>query len=168
MSGIEIANLVLGIIGVISGIPAIIVHFVNLAKNKYRLHTEFIVINYQTIFDFNKKPIGKLRAGGNLHYINYSHSSFNIVKIIAVYDTQEFFLTSYNPNNDRISQTINRYIPFEDFPVFPRASGNNPFFVVIPENLRDKELKLKVFTSYRKRPYKGIMVPPSPNNQLDA
>lgn len=163
MSWIELTNLVLGIIGVAFGVPAMIIQIITLIKNKYRLDTEFIVAQYQSLLDDRKQPTDEITAYGNFHFVNYSNSAFNIVKIVATYDSQKYLIKTLNTEQDRISQTLFRYIPLEHFPIFPRASGDEPFYAIIPDNLKDKEIKLKVYTSHRRRPYKGIMKPQSRN-----
>ena len=51
------------------------------------------------------------------------------------------------------------------YEILSLASDKEYFSVQMPKSFKDKRLKLKIFTSFRKRPFKGVLLPMLENSK---
>lgn len=167
MSKFEISTLVTAGLAIIISIPSFVLVIIDILRNRYRLSGSFQISNYVSLWTDvdTKQPSDYCRAYGTFHYVNFANLDFYITHINVICDTNTYPLEQNNLVDTEIFRMINPFVLFEDIHVLPRASGKEYFSVQLPKAFKGKSLKLKIFTSFRKKPFNGVLLPKSKNEE---
>lgn len=153
MTVYEQCAIIISSIAAALGIPSIIMTAITMSKMRYRLSSKFRVYRHSPHEEDNASQ-KFWRAEGIMEYVNYSNLDFYITHIIAITQKGAKY---YFEQLDSFATNVLIHEYFENIHITPRESDKIPFSVLIPDELKGKNLKLKIYTSARKRPFPGIM-----------
>lgn len=167
MSKYEILSLVVAGLAIFISVPSFVLVIIDIWRNRYRLFGSFQIDDYVDLWESvdTKKPSDFCRAYGTFSYINYANLDFNITRIVITKDSISYPLQQNNLQDSEIFRMIHPFVLFENIHVLPRGSDKEYFSVQMPKSFKGKRLKLKIFTSFRKRPFKGVLLPMLENSK---
>lgn len=161
MTSYELSSIIMSGFALLIGVPTTIVMIINEIKARIKFSCNLVFHSAKKIddeylqkstFRFKENSKSNYRVLETLFsYTNYSNEFFVILTIHLQVNNEEFMLDRFEDKGNTDNSKNNT--SFGKYKILPRAHDSLLLYFIIPKDLKERDYKIVIHTTYRRKPF---------------